>query len=105
MLKGNNMSDLGMYFEAQAKQDSAYNLYNYAGCNLENAKIKCRLAEIKSQHEPLVKLAEACKTVECSGDYDHNRNLLYAAAFYVVIGRMPDGLNVPKANPPEGLKG
>lgn len=75
------MSDLNDYFHMQARKDEAYQLYNYAGMKLENAKIKCRLAEIKSQTEPLDSLLNKKLT---------ERERLYAAAFYVVIGRMPE---------------
>jgi hypothetical protein len=75
------MSDLNMYFLATARKDAAYNLYNYSGSHLENAQIKERLAEIKSQHEPLASL---------ENEKMSERKRLYAAAFYVVVGRMPE---------------
>ena len=45
-----------------------------------NAEIHERLAEIKSQHEPMNSLLDAAMS---------ERDRLYAAAFYVVVGRMP----------------
>jgi hypothetical protein len=75
------MDDLGHYFLAQARKDAAYQQYSYAGVRLTNAQIMERLAEIKSQHEPLASLL---------GRPLSERDRLYAAAFYVAIGRMPD---------------
>lgn len=72
------MSDLGLYFQAQAETNAARSNLEAASAKLKLARIHERLAEIKSQHEPLASLSE--------GD----REKLYAAAFYVVIGRMPE---------------
>jgi hypothetical protein len=69
------------YITAQAEKRAAYERYNYAGVALENAQIKERLAEIKSQHEPLAGLLAQPSS---------ERDRLYAAAFYVVVGRMPN---------------
>lgn len=76
------MSDnaLGDYFYAQSKKDGAYEAYCHASVKLELETIKCRLAEIRSQAEPLDKLL----TEKMS-----ERDRLYASAFYVVVGRMP----------------
>ena len=74
------MSDLSAYFTAQEKKKAAYQQYNYAGAHLENCQIFERLAEIKSQHDPLASLLEKPMS---------ERDRLYAAAFYVVVGRMP----------------
>jgi hypothetical protein len=71
------------YMRVLTKEKAAYNEYNYAAANLENKQIKKRLAEIKSQHEPLSSLID----VKLS-----ERDRLYAAAFYVVIGRMPESV-------------
>jgi hypothetical protein len=49
---------------------------------LENRQIKERLAEILSQSEPLDKLISTVMP---------ERDRLYAAAFYVVVGRIPEG--------------
>ena len=72
------MSDLGKYFTTTAELEAARNLYNYAGSNLTLKQIRNRLAELKSQHEPLNSL--------CDGDPVMRRKA-YEAAFYVVVGR------------------
>jgi len=82
------MSDLLNYFKAQAEKESASNLYNYAGTKLELLQIKERLAEIKSQGEPLNSMLG--DKVHCIDDAQEQRKLLYAAAYYVVVGRKPD---------------
>ena len=69
------------YQVARAEKRAAYERYNYAGVALELAQIKERFAEIKSQYEPLEKIANA--------DIDE-RKKLYAVAFYVVLGRFPE---------------
>lgn len=68
------------YKQAQTEREKAYERYNYASVALENAKIKERLAEIQSQFEPLASLMN---------NQTDERERLYAAAFYVVFGRMP----------------
>ena len=75
------MDDFRNYLKTQAEKQAAYERYNYAGVALENAQIKERLAEIKSQHEPIAGLL----TQPLS-----ERDRLYAVAFYVVVGRMPN---------------
>lgn len=75
------MSDFQNYLLQQARKDEAFQRYNYAAAKLENAQIHERLAEIKSQHEPLSSLATKALS---------ERDRLYAAAYYVVCGRMPD---------------
>ena len=47
------MSELDQLFRAQKESEAACNLYNYAGQKLQLAKIKERLAFLRSQHEPL----------------------------------------------------
>lgn len=74
------MSDFKNYMHMQDCARGAYSEYNAAARGLELARINERLAEIKSQHEPLAKLMEQPLS---------ERDRLYAAAFYVVIGRMP----------------
>lgn len=69
------------YLYKQAQKEAAYNLYNYAGAKLELTQIQERLAEIDSQHEPMASLLEEKMT---------ERQRLYAIAFYVVVGRMPE---------------
>jgi hypothetical protein len=71
----------GAYLLAQSEARTAYEGYNFAAMRLANARIMERLAEIKSQHEPLA-------TVLGSGIGP--RECLYAAAFYVVVGRLPE---------------
>lgn len=75
------MSDFSTYMLRQAERKCAYERYNYAGTALELAQIRERLAEIASQAEPLNSLI---------GKSLSERDRLYAAAFYVVIGRMPE---------------
>jgi hypothetical protein len=76
--------DFENYLRRQAERATAQERYNYAGTALEIAQIKQRLAEIKSQAEPLNGLI-------CDGMDERDR--LYAAAFYVVVGRIPDRKN------------
>ena len=66
----------------QAEKREACEKYTYAGQLLENRQIKERLAEILSQSEPLDKLISTVMP---------ERDRLYAAAFYVVVGRIPEG--------------
>jgi hypothetical protein len=66
----------------QAEKREAYEMYNFAMQLLENRQIKERLAEILSQSEPLDKLISTVMP---------ERDRLYAAAFYVVVGRIPEG--------------
>lgn len=80
------MSDLLQYWLASAEAKSAYNQHSYTGQLLENKKILERLAEIKSQDKPLADIVGG----DCRGEeYKIMRDKLYAAAFYVVIGRLP----------------
>ena len=69
------------YLLQQARKETAFQAYNYAGANLQNAQIIERLAEIKSQQEPLESLLKEAMS---------ERDRLYAAACYVVTGRMPE---------------
>lgn len=75
------MSDFQEYMLQQAKREAAYANYNYAGQALENARVRERLAEIKSQSQPLTNLLIQQMT---------ERERLYAAAYYVVMGRLPE---------------
>ena len=79
------MSDFASYMHAKDRKESAYQQYNYASAKLENESIKCRLAQIKSQANPIDSLLLARLS---------ERERLYAISFYVVIGRFPDGLQV-----------
>jgi multidrug efflux pump subunit AcrA (membrane-fusion protein) len=74
------MTDLGMYFQRQAEEKAARAEWEAASARYDNAQIKARLAEIKSQHDPLNTLMSERMS---------ERERLYAAAFYVVVGRMP----------------
>ena len=76
-------NDFSNYLLAKSQRQEAYESYNYAIAKLENAQIHERLAEIKSQHEPLAGLLEKPLS---------ERDRMYAAAFYVVVGRMPETL-------------
>lgn len=69
------------YALAQSRKETAYERYNYASVALNNAQIKERLAEIESQHEPLNQLCQQQMP---------ERDKMYAAAFYVVVGRFPE---------------
>jgi hypothetical protein len=82
------MSDFAAYMLAQSEQRAAFQAYCYAGAKLENAQIKERLAQIKSQHEPLAGLMDEAMS---------ERDRLHAAAFYVVVGRMPEPQKKEKA--------
>ena len=74
------MSDFLNYLKRQSDTEAAKQQYNYAGVNLDRAQIYERLAQIKSQHEPLAGLAALPIT---------ERDRLYAAAHFVVYGRLP----------------
>jgi hypothetical protein len=76
-----NRSGIEAYFMAMERTKTAWERYNYASTALELARVKERLAELKSQHEPLAGLIE--KTMG-------ERERLYASAFYAVVGRMPE---------------
>ena len=71
---------MSYYQEKQSDVESARNLYNYAAAKLELAQIRCRLAEIESQFQPLGKL--------CENDRNRRDDII-SAAYYVVIGRFP----------------
>jgi hypothetical protein len=75
------MSDFSAYMLEQSRRQTANMEFNYASQKLENALIKERLAQIKSQAEPLDKLLTEPMS---------ERDRLYAAAYYVVVGRMPE---------------
>ena len=54
--------------------------YNNSCAHLDLAQIRERLAEIKSQYDPIVGLLETSLS---------ERDRLYVIAFYVVVGRFP----------------
>ena len=83
------MSALKHYLHMQDRKELSYQQYNYAGAKLEIESIKCRLAEIESQANPIDSLLLARL---------NERERLCAIAFYVVIGRFPAGLEIPVAD-------
>jgi len=74
------MSAFEKYMTRKVETRAACERYNGASIALDNARIHERLAEMLSQHEPLCALKDAKLT---------ERSKLYAAAYYVVHGRMP----------------
>jgi hypothetical protein len=74
------MDDFQSYQLAVANKKAAYAEYNYASKKLEHEQIMERLAEIKSQHEPMASLLNENRS---------ERDRLYAIAFFVVLGRFP----------------
>lgn len=75
------MSDF-LYYQCKIAEERAASMqYNHAAAALELAGIHKRLAELKSQANPLDSLAK--DETKCQ------RDKMYAAAFYAVIGRMP----------------
>jgi hypothetical protein len=78
------MTDFSAYQSRKTATEAAYNNYCYAGAKLENARIHERLAELKSQHDPLNKMIGLPVS---DPNYLAMREKLYAAAFYVVVGR------------------
>ena len=81
------MSDFLNYMKAQAEKREAFAELNAAHARFELAQIRDRLAEIRSQHAPLAKLMDAKMS---------ERERLCAAAFYVVVGRLPDTVTAPQ---------
>lgn len=69
------------YRRAKAEKESAYIQFNYAEQLIKNKTIMCRLAEIKSQHEPLATII---------GESTATREKLIAACEYVVNGNLPE---------------
>lgn len=90
------MDNFGNYMRARAERQAAFERYTASASALENAQIHERLAEIKSQHEPLSTLLSQLSQPL------NERDMLYAAAYYVVVGRMPtcEMLSEPPATPP-----
>jgi hypothetical protein len=77
------VSDLADYFHAQDKTRLARANVETASSRLELASIKERMAELRSQYEPLSSLLpEGASTAD--------RERILAAIFYVVIGRFPE---------------
>lgn len=76
-----DINSFSAYMNAQAEARTARERYNYAAAALELANIRERLTEIRSQVQPLDGLI---------GKAMSERDRLYAAASYVVVGRMPE---------------
>jgi len=68
------------YMLAKERKERRYAECDSAERGLQLAQIKERLAEIKSQHEPLSGLL---------GKRMNERDRLYHSAYYVVVGRFP----------------
>lgn len=81
MTKRDPTHDLANYFHAQDKVRHMRANIEVASARLDLASINQRMAELRSQHEPLNELT--------SGDHDERQRIL-DAIFYVVIGRFPD---------------
>jgi len=71
----------------QERVKTARSEHNYACAKLELAQIRCRLAEIECQHEPLESIVP--KYLENVERADA-RIAMVNAAFFVVVGRMPE---------------
>ena len=79
--KVGGMIEFAMYQKARAETSAARASFNHSSVALQLAEIRERLAEMASQHEPLAALRDTAMT---------ERDRLYAAAFYVVVGRLPN---------------
>ena len=86
---GGVMIEFAMYQKAKADTRAARASLNYASVALELAEIKERLAEMASQHEPLAALRESAMM---------ERDRLYAAAYYAVVGRLPERTGIRRSN-------
>lgn len=75
------MNDFESFLLKKAETRAAVERCNYDTVALANTRIRERLAEIKSQHEPLAGLLQQPMS---------ERERMYAAAFYVVVGRLPE---------------
>jgi hypothetical protein len=80
------------YQTAKVETKHAYSEYSLASRNLELARIKERLAEIKSQHEPVH--AKYCDILDKAfpngapeGLMDKIRDSIFWACDYVVMGK------------------
>jgi hypothetical protein len=88
-----SMDDLAApfrYVNAKAEKKAAYERYNYASAALELAEIRERFAELYSQWDPLNAIKDSALD---------EREKLAAAAHYVVMGRLPDGINAGRPKP------
>lgn len=75
------MIEFEHYQRRKAETRAARQQRESASTTLEIALIRERLSEIASQHEPLAALLDAVMS---------ERDRLYAAAHYVVVGRLPN---------------
>jgi hypothetical protein len=80
------MSSFLAYMCADAEAKAARQEWEAASARMTVADIRKRLAEIKSQN---LSLASLCQAKIGSPEYEAERERLYAAAFYVVVGRLP----------------
>lgn len=88
------VNDFNTYMIRKSEKDVAYQDYCRASARLELAQIKERLAETRSQHEPIAKLLSELKFCkDCNnkdrlpcGCSENNRNILDRIATYVVCG-------------------
>lgn len=78
------MSDFLRYMKAKETTKAALAEYNAASTRLELARVRERLAEIVSQHNPLASLIG-----EDASDYREQRQLAINAARYVVESFLP----------------
>lgn len=78
------------YLLQQSRHDTAVANSEKTSVAREVAARNMRLAEILSQSEPLHRLAtKYLQEAGDLGDLDRLRAMMYAAAFYVNVGRMP----------------
>jgi hypothetical protein len=86
------MSDLQAYFLAQREKEVALARADYNNALADSLAMRARLAELKSQHEPLGTMARELSGKDClQSEHRKIRAAMYAAAFYAVVGRMPEG--------------
>jgi hypothetical protein len=85
------------YMRALNNTRAARERHNYAAEALHVAEVEERLAEIKCQHEPLNSISKNEDLVD--------REKMYAAAFYVVFGRVPGAVGARATNSRTGGEG
>jgi len=71
------------YELARARKNAAYERYCAASSQLELETIRCRLAELRSQHEP----AAAIVKKDITDEHTIRSKLIEAAEFVVLGGR------------------
>lgn len=74
-------NDYAAYRIASAERREAFEAYNTASARLQLAQIRERLAEIKSQYQPINSLLEKSMP---------ERERMWAIAYFVVWGRLPE---------------